>query len=116
MRTGRYSSRLVPSQAPVKVAIIITGTHCQWIPIKEPTVIAPMAFQIVATKIMVCMMAFFSSRPNTPAKVRVENRPAPEDKEPENKPTRKINTAPIIFLCRERCSIVLAPNDFLNRV
>lgn len=78
--------------------MIITGIHCQCIAVKAPTVIAPTAFHIVATKIIVCMIALLSSKPNTPTKVNVANRPAPEESDPENMPIIRIHMVPRMVL------------------
>ena len=71
---------------------------------------------MVATKIMVCMIALFSSRPNIPARVSVAKSPAPEEREPENNPTRIMQIVPIMVLSFDLFSRFEAPKDFLNRV
>ena len=102
-----FISREVPKNAPKKAAIIITGSHCQCIPVRAPIVTAPTAFQMVATKTMVCMIALFSSSPNTPARVRVAKRPAPDERDPENMPIRQMHRVPISVLAADLFSMFL---------
>ena len=114
--TGIFIKSEVPKKAPKKAAMIIQGIHCQQMEVSAPTVMAPTAFQMVATKIIVCMMAFLSSKPNTPTRAKVANKPAPEDKDPENIPIKNRQRQPRTTLNLERFSISLLPKLFFKKV
>ena len=114
--TGSLMRRTVPREEPRSVAMIITGSHCQWIGAIEPMVKAPTAFQSVATKIMEWRMEDFRSSRNTPTMTSVAKRPAPEEREPEKSPTRKMSAAPVMFLSRERSPGTGSPKPFLKKV
>ena len=79
-----------------------------------PMVTAPTAFHMVATNTMVCKMALLRLSPNTPTKVKVAKRPAPDDREPENKPMSIMQTAPKSVRESGRCSKVFDPNPFFS--